>query len=354
MGFFSNLLTSREIHRLEEQIRETPLPRLYLRLSKLYAEIGEEPKARETLASGLKRFPEDEELRSAHQRYERAHLEAEKASLKSRLERFPSALLYTQLAEVCLKLQDFQEAKRLCTQAAKSHPDYSGLYVVLAKVALEQKDNATAISHLEKAASLDRYNYDALFTLAHVYHDVGNISAAIESLKKILVFSPEDERAKEMLALLSEKLPREASSAAPPPSPPPSPSSRSAEDHRKYESGIGTGLGAELSAIRRVPGVQGSLLIDPKGLVIASDITLSIEEELTAALLTEVVRTVTQVSPGLLLGEVYEGMIGAEKESIYFYRVEQMIMAVFASPETKAGLLQRAIHKFAESVFSKR
>ena len=118
----------------------------------------------------------------------------------------------------------------------------------------------------------------------------------------------------------------------------------------KKTSGVGTSLHKEIRQIRRVDGVRGTVLIDPSGLVIASDLPESVEEDLSAALITSICRTVTGASSELKLGEFEDGIVDTDNGCIHIMVLDQMTMVVFAAAHTKAGLLQRSIHTFAQRV----
>lgn len=362
MGFLQNLFAGREVSRLEELIRSSPAPSLFVRLSQLYRERGEPEKADEVTRRGAELFPESEALTQAQEDAEKIQRDAERRRLRARIERYPSPMLYAKLAELYLEDLDMQEAEKVCLSGTRAYPEYGGLWVVLADVSAKRNDLTQALAHLEKATHLDKYNYNALMQLAEVSLRSGKREKARESLEKILFFAPSDAKATQWLADFDERAQRlEAESAAASatnsgqiqagPGESDIPAATDAEaGNDKHSSGIGTSLHLEIREIRRVEGVEGSLLIDAFGMVIAADLPEGMNEELAGALITNICRTATDHSEALTIGTFEEAMIDCGDRRIQVLRVAEMIMGVITSPQTKTGLLQRAIHTFAERV----
>ncbi|MBN2712839.1 MAG: tetratricopeptide repeat protein [Planctomycetes bacterium] len=365
MGFFKNLLSGREISRLEELIATSPAPSLFIRLAQLYREKDEEDKANEITRKGAKLFPESDILNDACHDLDKVKNEADKQRIRSRIEQYPSPMLYAKLAELCLS-DDLAEAERVCNSGCRSYPDYGGLWTVMARIAQMRGNLSEAYAHLEKATELDKYNYNALFMLAEVAVQTGRKDSAKQALEKILFFAPDDIKAKKWLDNFDAKA-AEIESALAAKSPAAKQGADMVESGKqrtamlnakemglmpedKKGSGVGTSLHVEIREIRRVEGVSGTILLDPNGLVIASDLPDGMNEELTGALITNIFRIADDHAKNLTLGEFEDGIIDTETGRIHIIRVAQMIMAVFAGTETKAGLLQRAIHTFAERV----
>lgn len=361
MGFLQNLFAGREVTRLEELIESSPAPSLFVRLAQLYRERGDDNLAEEITRRGAELFPESEALTQAQADAEKIKRDAERRRLRARIEQYPSPMLYAKLAELYVKDKDYQEAERVCQSGARAYPDYGGLWVVLAEIAIERKNLAEAFECLEKATSLDKYNYNALMMQAETALRLGRRDKGREALEKILFFAPSDAKASVWLQEFDERaeaLEAETQASAETVS---SDKKRTAMmgaaevgGTRKWQdkaaSGIGTSLHVEIREIRRVEGVDGSLLIDPYGLVIASDLPESMDEELVGALVTNICRASESHADELTIGEFEECMIDCGGKRIHVLLVEQMIMGVIASPHTKTGLLQRAIHTFAERV----
>lgn len=366
MAFLQNLFRGREISKLEGLIVSSPAPSLFVRLAQLYDEADEKEKSVAITRAGAEKFPESEQLAQACADVDRLKLDAECRHLRSRIDQYPSPVLYARLAEVYLKLEDPDEAEQVCRQGIRLDPDYGGLWGVIGRVALHRDDLTKAIESLETATSKEQYNYNALMLLAECYLRNGQRTEGRVALEKILDFSPADEQAARWLEEFdqrAEELGREhaTQNPAPPPpasaspAPPPAPVTAAAEattEKQKKSSGVGTSLAVGVKDIRRVEGVRGTLLIDSSGMVIAADMPSGMEEDLAGALITGIARVVSEHAEALTLGVFEEGICDTEKGSLHILKISQMTMGVFASSDTKVGLLQRAVHIFAEQAIN--
>ncbi len=365
MGFLSSLFSGREIARLEELVENSPAPSLFMRLAQLYRENGDDDKAREITLRGAKMFPESEALGRAQADAQKIKNDAERRRLLAKIEQYPSPVLYARLAKLYLKDKDIAAAEKICRDGCRSYPDYGGLWASMGEIAIHRGDLVTATENLEKAATLDKYNYNGMMMLAETYLRRGMRDEGRATLLKILEFSPADEKVTAFIAEFDERaqaLEQEAAQATDVRTPggkdtgadaPPGKISGNEEAQGmqdKKTSGVGTSLHKEIRQIRRVDGVRGTVLIDPAGLVIASDLPESVDEDLSAALITSICRTVTGASAELKLGEFEDGIVDTDNGCIHIMVLDQMTMGVFAAAQTKAGLLQRSIHTFAQRV----
>jgi predicted regulator of Ras-like GTPase activity (Roadblock/LC7/MglB family)/Flp pilus assembly protein TadD len=362
MGLLGSLLHGREIARLEELTGSAPAPSLFLRLAQLYRQIGEEEQAERVIQRGAELFPDNEDLAEANADHEQVRLDAERRRLMDRIERYPSPVLYARLAGLSLEQANYAEAERVCRAGTKSYPDYGGLWSEWGKARRAQGDCPGAVGYLEKAAALDRYNYEALMLLAECCGELGRADEAREMLERVLAFAPHDERAEAALRRLSEPGPAhgtttvavveaeaveveavEAVDAAPAETAPEG-------DGAAETRGFGRALAEDIREIRRVEGVRGSILMDAYGLVVAGDLDADREEELVAALLTNVARGIRDSADALGIGTFEDGRIETAAERIHLLQVGDLTLGVFAGPETRTALLQRAVQHFAERV----
>lgn len=354
MGFLSQLFHGREIQRLERLAASAPAPSLFLRLAELYRDIEDPKRAESSIRRGAELFSDNQPLQEAKALLERGKLEAEKERLRHQLEQFPSAMVYARLAEVLLREDELQEAERICRRGCREYPEHGGLWTVMGKISLTRRDGVHALKYLREASRLDEYNYEALMLLAETLCREGERGEAREVLERILRFAPGDEEAHHFLRDFdsrAEALEQEGC----PGDPEASPAAAGAEGSegspdRRHSSGVGTGLGVEIRQIRRVEGVQGTILVDPNGLVIASDLPEGMDEEMTAAHINNLLRSVHAGAEKLDLGEVSDGIVDTRSGSVHIHGVREMTMAVFAERQTKAGLLQRAIRIFSDRV----
>ena len=74
---------------------------------------------------------------------------------------------------------------------------YLGLYD------LKLHDPAAAVQKFSEALTLSKRNPDILLARAQAYHELGQNAQAIEDLKKVLKSQPENQQARDLLAVCS-------------------------------------------------------------------------------------------------------------------------------------------------------
>ncbi len=361
MGFFQGLLYGRDINRTEELLRQAPAPSLFLKLIHLYNTVGDEEKAAHLADAGFRMFPDSNELRKASLDVTRMRNAAEKSRVQTRLEQYPSPILYAKLATLQLTEEDYEHANRTCDAGCREFPKYGALWLVKARIHLALDQNDQARQKLQKATQLDHYNYDALILLAELQQQAGQFQQAIATCKQILSFSPEDETASKKLKKLEKQLAEGGNQPAPAAAiepeevvaetvvATPEPSASAAGSSSKTVSASAK-FSSLLIELREQEGVEGALLWDPFGLVIAGALPDTLEEDLAAAMLAGVCRAMD--SDALCIGELDEAILECDHGSIYMYKTEDMTLALFAAPNAKPGLIQRAVRLFAEHMGS--
>jgi predicted regulator of Ras-like GTPase activity (Roadblock/LC7/MglB family) len=220
---------------------------------------------------------------------------------------------------------------------------------------MESGDLGGARIHLEQAVEHDKYNYTALKLLAQIYMSLGMPAEAARRLEEILYFAPGDQGIVEMLA--------EARAAAG------EPGAAAADDRRGFpaqpeaalvsddeiapEAVVGAGqvdFDVAIKMITAVSGVEGAMLTDAWGLVVASDLKFDADENLAGAMVTNVFRAVARSAEPLGIGAFQDGLIQGESGNIHIAELEDMILAVFTDPKVRMGMLEKTLRDFAETV----
>ncbi len=362
MGWISNLLANRELARLEELARAAPAPSVFLRLGQIYRQQGDEERAQQIARKGAELFPDNADLSAARADAERASHDVQKTRLRARIEQFPNPSLYAKLAGLHLRDGERDACLRVCEESLRSFPRYGGAYLVLAQVAFADGDPEAGYEHLKQAIALDKFNYMALMMLAEEHLRRGERDEARAVLQSILEFAPGDEKASEMLQdfdAVAERCLRERQNRTPTervhpgkktatvaavsePAPTPQPAAAG-----------GTGrYAAALDALMATDGVEGALLIDRLGLVVASRNRdgAEIDEEMAGALVTNILRASGSATDAFGLGRMEEGILESEAGCAYLMDLDETAVAVFGQSDAKPGLLQQAVHAFARAV----
>ena len=67
-------------------------------------------------------------------------------------------------------------------------------------------------------------------------------------------------------------------------------------------------------------------------------------------MITNVFRTVARSAEPLSIGTFEDGLIEGEGGNIHLMGVEDMILAVFADPKVKMGMLEKTIRDFVDQI----
>lgn len=375
MGLFDFLTgwsASGKIKNLEAQLRVRPTPLLYLQLADAYKESGNMQKAAQILKMGVSRFPSAPEISRRQAEAEKVERENEKKRLTDKIQTHPNPILYARLAELYKADNEIEKTIQICQAGIKAFPKYGGTYLVLGQIYIEKQKWDEALGQLEKSVELDKYNYMALKLLAQVYMQANRPADAARKLEDILYFAPGDEAILELLKKAREAagVPQSAPSGAS------SVSSAAVSGGRRavtdaaasggrktimvgrladQQSGKATSmrdkaLNDGIASLRAVEGVNGAILVDQFGLVVAANLDASIDEGLAGALITNVYRTASGNAAKLGVGTFEEGVIEGETGNVHIVQFGDMILAVFAQTNVKMGLLEKTIREFAMAV----
>ena|ERR1043165_6457678 len=363
--------TNTRIHKLELALAAKPSPVLYLQLADAHTDAGNQSKASQVLRLGAARHPNAPEIVRRQAEAEKFERELEKKRLVERIQTHPNPILYARLAE--LYKADGETGKTIdtCQRGIKAFPKYGGTYLVLGQIYSDKKQWPEAVTHLEKSAALDKYNYLALKLLAQVYMELERPSDAAQRLEDILYFAPGDEA---ILALLKnakdavhEQQPKDtlSLSAIRPPSRVVSTRSPS-RITRQSSVGIARVSGPiskpspkdqvyakGLAELRAVSGVDGAILVDQYGLVVAADLDAGLDEGLAGAMITNVYRLASNNADRLNVGQFEEGFIEGSNGNVHIVQFDDMILTVFTKSDVKLGLVEKSIRDFAAVAIAK-
>ena len=295
----TNYLRSRRKQKLTEELRTNPQPppEAFIELVQILREDGDVQGATKTAKMGAELYPDSANILESQAEMERVVRQQQKERLLQKIDSYPNPILYARLAELYKTDHEIDAAVQVCQEGIRSFPRYGGTYLVLGEICLQNGDHAGARAQLEKAVELDKYNYQALRLLADVYMALEMPAQAARRLEEILYFAPGDEAIVEMLARA-----REAAGEPPPDGDAVEALDGEEEPMAEVLSDVdgATGVPAQeqeineaIGGITAVSGVDGALLVDPYGLVIAADLGSDIDEELVGAMITNVFRAVS-------------------------------------------------------------
>ncbi|MEI6231661.1 MAG: roadblock/LC7 domain-containing protein [Planctomycetota bacterium] len=360
--------TDSRIHSLEQGLAEKPTPQLYLQLADAHKEAGNQAKSAQVLKLGAARYPNAPEIVRRQADAEKAEREMEKKRLVERIQSHPNPILYARLAELYKADDELTRTIDTCQRGIKAFPKYGGTYLVLGQIFADKKQWPEAVAQLEKSVALDKYNYLALKLLASVYMQLDRPTDAIQRLDDILFFAPGDEGILELQrkarAIVDAANPKsiatqtgaKTGSGKPQPRPSSMPNVGRPMSLPPAAPKVITkdqALAKGLADLRLVAGVNGAILVDQYGLIVAANLDASLDEGLVGALITNVYRTASNHSVKLGVGQFEEGVIEGADGNIHIVQFDDMILTIFAKSDAKHGLLEKSIRDFAETALNK-
>jgi predicted regulator of Ras-like GTPase activity (Roadblock/LC7/MglB family) len=139
------------------------------------------------------------------------------------------------------------------------------------------------------------------------------------------------------------KPPNEAEPSETPP--PPAPAAAPAPRDSNTESEKIVSL---LKEFRDIQGVEGSIIVDNYGLIVAADIEDSFDVDLLAAVLTGMLRTITQHAEPADFGTFDNAFVESEKINFHLYSIQNVELVIFSNANARLGLLEMKIKAFIE------
>ena len=274
-------------------------------------------------------------------------MDTELDRLRKKVENFPSASLYTRLAELSRQAGDAVGAEAACQRCIREFPRSAQAYVILAEMRLASGARPEAVKLIATAIEKEPRSYQALRMAADL---ADTPQAAVRHLQAILVFKPQDAPVLARIAELGGVALPPTSSPAAPPVPtnrltrPPTP----ALDQPLSMPGPATSAiraatppkGAALDALASEHGVRGACVADAQGRIVASR-NLSGQDELLAAFGAELLR-----AAGAGLTAAGAGAPGAfslaaaHGQVLAFTRDRALTVLVVADPGVRPAMLE--------------
>ena len=317
-------------------------------------------------------------------------METEIERLRKKLENFPSASLYNRLAELARQAGDDAEAEAVCRRCVREFPRSCQSYVILAEIKIAWSKKAEAIHLLQTGIEKDPRSYAAHRLMSDL---ADTKEQAIHHLRQILQFKPGDPATVQRITELGGKVPTGTTSrhrtvavttapnppaiaGSPPPqsattaqrptvkplkapvdgkaplpfemSPSPAPAPAPAPART---AAVGTGatvlrsLGnpktAVLDALCMEAGVRGVSIVDDQGRVVMSKNLPAGQDELLAALASDILKTTcaTLAATGAGAPATWV-LIASGGQVLTFSRDRMLSVVVLADPGVRPAMLE--------------
>lgn len=118
------------------------------------------------------------------------------------LEKDPRSQVFAPLSEAYRKMGLIEEAFRISSRGVQYHPQFAGGHIALANVLIEKSQYENAKESLEKAIQISPENILAYQKLGECCLKLRQGKEALRAFKMVLLFSPNNERAKQAVQKL--------------------------------------------------------------------------------------------------------------------------------------------------------
>lgn len=271
-------------------------------------------------------------------------MESELERLRKKVENFPSASAYNRLAELVRLGGDIAGAEAVCRRCIKEFPRNGQAYVILAEIEIANGRKDEAVKNLLTAVERDSRSYAAHRMLADHYIETARAPQALQHLRQILTFKPNDPAVLQKIEQVTGKPPtasltRQVAGAA----------NQSAPGRPSEPTPLGMKIlppqdpSDGLSDLCQEAGVRGALIADDKGRVVASkgfgnDQT---QEALLAALASEISKSAQQALT--CMGQdnlTMWTMAAAQGQVLAFRRDQAFSVVVLAESGVRPAMLE--------------
>ena len=266
-------------------------------------------------------------------------MESELERLRKKVENFPSASAYNRLAELTRQGGDIADAESVCRRCIKEFPRNGQAYVILAEIEIVNGRKDDAVKHLITAVERDSRSYTAHRMLADHYIAVGKNLQAVQHLRQILTFKPSDPAVLQKIEQLTGKPPTAALNRA---------IAGTGSQLAPGRPAEPTPLGNKvlppkdgLVDLCQEIGVRGALIADDKGRVVSSQRLSASQEDLLAALASEITKAGTHAL-GLVgqSGTTNWTVSAAQGQVLAFKRDGSFSVVVLAESNVRPAMIE--------------
>lgn len=271
----------------------------------------------------------------------------------------PGSQIFAALAEAYRKVGDLKAALDVCNDGLRLHPEYGSAYLVLAKIARDQKRFPEAEQAATRAIQLEGRTRSAELLLSDVYLQTGQFTKADSILARLAEADPNNESVIRLRALA-----RKASQAAS--------VNRSggvlvlAElsetyvDHdedggvvpaRSSASAPAPALAPEasweaiLAALDRYPHLLGKMTVGYDGMLLQSDHGVRAEAEEAAAMAADLFGSVRGEWPVNRFGALNQVLVETDGSSWWIWPFPKFLLVLWCDPQINMGPLRMRLNQ---------
>jgi tetratricopeptide (TPR) repeat protein len=285
------------------------------------------------------------------------------AKCRQILESNPDSQIFAALAEAYRKLGDLKNALDACNDGLARHPDYGSAYLVLAKIARDQKRLDDAERAVLRAIELEGATRSAELLLSDIYIQTGKFRAAEEVLNRLAAADPSNQ-AVQKLGEIARNASRAsavaglASGATRPDRPEAPPGARTTPATRVQGAAPASTASQALpasddqagdpweplfAALGNYPHLLGKLAIAYDGMLLATDIEIRSDAEAAAAMTAQIWNAVNDEWSQSTFGPIEQLLVEADKTTWWFWPFHDFLLVLWCEPSLNMGPLRLRI-----------
>lgn len=296
-----------------------------------------------------------------------SQIEERIAKCRQILEANPRSQIFAALAEAYRKLGDLKSALDVCNDGIRMHPDYGSAYLVLAKIARDQKRFAEAEQAALQAIQLEGRTRSAELLLSDVYLQTAQFTKAESILSRLAEADPGNESVRRLRALAKKAsaaaavnqsgtvslaqisasdLDAEAGDGPWAPAPrtapaKPTPAPAPAAPEISWE--------AIMAALERYPHILGKMTVGYDGMLLKSDHGIQSEAENAAAMAADLYGAVRGEWPLDRFGALDQVLVETGLSSWWIWPFPDFLLVLWCDPQINMGPLRMRLNQFESS-----
>ncbi|MBI5153962.1 roadblock/LC7 domain-containing protein [Candidatus Poribacteria bacterium] len=95
-----------------------------------------------------------------------------------------------------------------------------------------------------------------------------------------------------------------------------------------------------LSELNKTPGVIGAFVVAADGIIVASDFTTEINDEMMGALTSSIINSTEKATKKMEQGELVSFIVETDRNKLFFNATRSGFLVCVASPEANLGLVR--------------
>ncbi len=107
-----------------------------------------------------------------------------------------------------------------------------------------------------------------------------------------------------------------------------------------------------LAELNKTPGVIGSFVVAPDGIIVASDFTADVNDELMGALTSSIINSTEKAAKKMDLGSLQGFVVETDRNRVFFQATRSGFLVCLAGPEANLGLVRVELRAAAERLNS--